>query len=65
MPGMNGVELARALRKSHPDLPILLTSGFSDAVSSAAAKEFELLRKPYAPNDLKSHIDLLLRTSRA
>ncbi|MGQ0742645.1 MAG: MASE1 domain-containing protein [Alphaproteobacteria bacterium] len=60
--GMNGVELARAVRSLRPELPILLTSGFSDVVTHEAAQEFILLRKPYQPQDLKQHIDMLLRT---
>jgi len=30
MPQMSGSELARILRQSNPDLPVLYTSGFSE-----------------------------------
>jgi CheY-like chemotaxis protein len=63
--GMNGVELARALRRAHPGLAILLTSGFSDAVTVQATEEFIFLRKPYLPQDLKHHIDMLLQMRQA
>jgi PAS domain S-box-containing protein len=42
----NGLDLARAIRKQRPDLPIVLATGYSDAAMQAAA-EFPILRKPY------------------
>jgi CheY-like chemotaxis protein len=45
MPGkMDGLGVARALRKSYPDLPILLMTGYSR--HSAAEIEFPVMRKP-------------------
>src|SRR4051812_37000082 len=45
MPGpMDGLALARALKRKHPGLPILLASGYSDAAQNAQA-EFPILRK--------------------
>jgi CheY-like chemotaxis protein len=47
MPGdMNGLDLARALRQRFPHLPILLTSGYSEA-AHAAGTTFPILRKPF------------------
>jgi PAS domain S-box-containing protein len=47
MPGsMNGVALAQEIRRRHPQIPILLTSGYSDAAHAAEIR-FALLRKPY------------------
>jgi len=43
---MNGLELARAIREDHPDLPVILATGYSKAAEEAAA-EFIVLRKPY------------------
>jgi CheY-like chemotaxis protein len=48
---MNGLDLARAIRKKHPDLMIVLATGYSDAAAQAAA-EFTVLRKPYNVADL-------------
>jgi signal transduction histidine kinase/ActR/RegA family two-component response regulator len=46
--GMNGVELAREIRLRRTDLPILLTSGYSEATKQAAeAQGIKILRKPY------------------
>jgi two-component system NtrC family sensor kinase len=44
--GTNGIALAEEIRKLRPHVPILLTSGYSDAAQAAHAK-FPLLRKPY------------------
>jgi signal transduction histidine kinase/CheY-like chemotaxis protein len=48
MPGMNGIELAHEIRRRHPDLSIILTSGYSEILSREGAGEFDLLRKPYS-----------------
>ncbi len=46
--GMNGVELAKEIRGRRGDLPILLTSGYSEAAKQAAeAQGIRILRKPY------------------
>jgi len=47
MPGnMDGIQLARTMRERHPDVPVLLTSGYV-RMAEAAAGEFPILRKPY------------------
>ncbi|HEX6956666.1 MAG TPA: PAS domain S-box protein [Ferrovibrio sp.] len=56
--GMNGVELARRIRNRFPELPILLTTGYSD--NAAAGLEFPLLRKPYQLSDLARAMQALL-----
>ncbi|MDB5364636.1 MAG: hybrid sensor histidine kinase/response regulator [Rhodospirillales bacterium] len=59
MPGsMNGVELAREVRKRRPDLPVLLTSGYADASKRAAEAEgIAVLAKPF-------RLDLLAKATR-
>ena len=52
MPGMNGVELGRIIRGRWPALPVVLTSGYSHVLVEDARHGFELLRKPYAVEDL-------------
>ncbi len=48
MPGrMNGMELAREIGRRWPDLPIVLTTGFSEAAAQARDQGFRLLMKPY------------------
>ncbi|HST37312.1 MAG TPA: response regulator [Allosphingosinicella sp.] len=54
MPGMNGAELARALRRRHPDLPIVFVTGFaeSDQLEGALGSEVAVLRKPFGIDEL-------------
>ena len=48
MPGrMNGMELAREVSQRRPDLPVVLTTGFSEAAAQAREQGFRLLMKPY------------------
>ena len=61
MPGISGDELARRIRHLHPDLPIILCSGFNfnppdseDALSAVTA----FLKKPFSNGQL---VDLALQ----
>jgi len=44
--GMNGIALAQEIGNHYPQIPVLLTSGYSDVVQSAQSK-FAILRKPF------------------
>ncbi|WP_328703052.1 ATP-binding protein [Arenibaculum pallidiluteum] len=46
MPGMNGVELALEARRRHPELPVLLATGYSEDVAAVGGR-FRVLAKPY------------------
>ena len=46
MAEMNGIALAREIRRRSPPIPVLLVSGYSDALQAAEA-EFAVLRKPF------------------
>lgn len=48
MPGMGGLALARELRRQRPQLPVILTSGFSDAIAEGGHQGFTFLAKPYS-----------------
>ncbi|TXN15800.1 PAS domain S-box protein [Methylobacterium sp. WL122] len=48
MPGMNGVELGREVRRLYPGLPVVLTSGYSHVLAEETDHGFELLQKPYS-----------------
>lgn len=56
MPGMNGVELATILRQRWPQLPVILTSGYSDALVQDSAHGFPLIQKPYPIEELSRKI---------
>lgn len=55
MPGMGGLEVARALRGTRPDLPIILMSGFSvlePTLHSADLGITGFVQKPFKPVEL-------------
>jgi PAS domain S-box-containing protein len=52
MPGMSGVELGREIRQRYPNLPLVLTSGYSHVLAEDGRHGFELLHKPYAVEDV-------------
>jgi CheY-like chemotaxis protein len=54
MPGMNGAELACAVRRLHPALPIVFVTGFaeSDQLEGALGPGAPVLRKPFGIDDL-------------
>lgn len=56
MPEMSGIDLALALRVIHPDLPIVLASGFDLADSQVPPdlRNVGILRKPFAAHQLVS-----------
>lgn len=63
--GMNGIELARELRKRRPGLPILLTSGYAARVQAQAdAEGIEILAKPYGLRDFAQALERLLASRR-
>jgi PAS domain S-box-containing protein len=62
MPGtMNGMELAREVRRRRPGAPILLTTGYAGAaVQDAEVGDIEILCKPYAIEALDAALRVAL-----
>ncbi|TVS15163.1 MAG: PAS domain S-box protein [Gammaproteobacteria bacterium] len=61
--GMSGFDLAARARATHPELPVLLTSGYADTALTAngrAAGVAKILQKPYSRADLARRIRGLL-----
>jgi CheY-like chemotaxis protein/anti-sigma regulatory factor (Ser/Thr protein kinase) len=63
MPGsMNGVDLAREIRRRRRDLPILLTSGYAEAAKeSAEAEGVRVLPKPFRLDELAAAVDTAIQ----
>ncbi|MES2905511.1 MAG: ATP-binding protein [Pseudomonadota bacterium] len=59
MPGMTGVELAKAARVLRPDLPILLATGYAD-LPEGEELQLPRLGKPYHQHELAEQIARLL-----
>ncbi|MGE5539528.1 MAG: ATP-binding protein [Gemmatimonas sp.] len=60
MPGMTGIELAKAARALRPNLPVLLATGYAD-LPKGAEIDLPRLSKPYQQEQLADHIGKLLR----
>jgi CheY-like chemotaxis protein len=59
MPGaIDGFELARRARETHPRLAVVYATGFAEAVDRLppARAVDRLLRKPYSPDELQSEV---------
>jgi two-component system cell cycle sensor histidine kinase/response regulator CckA len=64
MPGMSGLELARAAREVQPDLPVLCMSGYSEQMlrdRGGDGDELDFIEKPFAPGELTDRVTALLR----
>ena len=57
MPGViDGVTLAQSIRARWPELPVVLTSGFSEAADTASREGWRLLAKPYRIDALAAEL---------
>jgi GAF domain-containing protein len=63
MPGMSGVELGQEIRRRYPDLPVVLTSGYSHVLAEEGRHGFELIKKPYAAEELSRVLRRVTRAS--
>ena len=61
MPGMNGVEVAKAAHALRPQLPRLFVSGHADLTALKEVGEDLIVQKPFQPHELRQKIELALR----
>jgi signal transduction histidine kinase len=52
MPGMTGTELARRIRGSWPQLPVVIATGYAEFAAETNAAALPRLAKPYRQHDL-------------
>jgi len=64
MPGISGIELRLEIRRRHPGLPVVLTSRYSRVLAEEGRHGFELLKKPYAVEDLSQTLRSAIRGKR-
>ncbi len=65
MPGMSGLELHRALQRSHPALPVILITGHGDiamAVDAIKQGAFDFVEKPFDDNQLMARIQAAIES---
>jgi CheY-like chemotaxis protein len=60
MPGMNGAELAGAVRKSWPDVPVLFVTGYADLSAIADVSEDRIVQKPFRGGELQRKVQRIL-----
>ena len=60
MPGMNGSEFVRVLRKTHPNLPVLVISGLEEAEQEYAGLNVTFRMKPLLPDILLATVGRLV-----
>jgi two-component system NtrC family sensor kinase len=65
MPGMSGLELGRLVRDHHPEIPVVLATGFSDKAQRAVEEGFLLLEKPYSLEAMQRSLRAVNLKSRA
>jgi len=54
MPGMSGLELGAEIRRLYPQLPVVLTTGYSEVLVDQGPQGFAVLNKPYSVQALAS-----------
>jgi PAS domain S-box-containing protein len=65
MPEMSGYELAASIRARRPEIRTLFISGYSAGAGDSPARAWgELLKKPFAPNELAQAVRRVLDGSR-
>ncbi|OAF17310.1 hybrid sensor histidine kinase/response regulator [Bradyrhizobium neotropicale] len=52
MPGMTGLDLTQAIRDRSIGVPVVLTTGYSQALSQDGVAGFDLVQKPYSIEEL-------------
>jgi CheY-like chemotaxis protein len=61
MPGMNGAQFVREVRKTQPQIPIMVISGLEEAEQDYAGLQVQFLLKPLSPDLLLSNLHYLLK----
>jgi CheY-like chemotaxis protein len=58
MPGLGGLQVVQHIRRVNPEIRILLSSGYSDALGED--RTLQLIEKPYTPQILLQKVAELL-----
>jgi len=62
--GRNGIDLAGEMTRTRPDLPVILSSGYTgESLANAEQAPWPLLRKPYTLEQLSEAIALAVQTA--
>jgi CheY-like chemotaxis protein len=64
MPGMDGLHMTSRLKKNHPELPVVVITGYGTEANEQKARELGVagfLRKPFSPQMIIDNADRVLR----
>lgn len=68
MPGMDGLELTATLRSEHPEIPVVLMTGYPSVDTAVAALRYRVadyITKPFNINHLHKVVEASLKERRA
>ncbi|MGH6665012.1 MAG: ATP-binding protein, partial [Pseudolabrys sp.] len=63
--GMNGLDLAREIGERFPNIPVLLTTGYSASAQDAVRQGVVVLQKPYDLESLRRNIGEAMESAKA
>lgn len=64
MPGINGLEFAKIVRRTWPSLPVVLMTGYASSSLVGIGDEHDILRKPFQAADLVARVRRALSQAR-
>jgi hypothetical protein len=64
MPGIDGIELAKAVARYYPDIRVLYMSGYTDRFMEGVGAGAVLLQKPFSLTVLASKLRAVLETKK-
>ncbi len=65
LPRSSGFDVATEVRRTHPDVAVLLTTGYPDRETKQEASSFPIFWKPYTPSDLLRRVRSCLNKRQA
>ncbi len=67
MPGMDGIEVLKGVREKHPEILVVIVTGFATVESAVEAMKlgaFDYIAKPFSPDELTIVVERALKTKR-
>jgi len=68
LPGVPGIKILQKIKKSHPDTPVIIITGFASiesAVNTIKKGAFDYLAKPFSPEELRTIVKKALDTRKS
>jgi two-component system response regulator ResD len=68
LPGLDGIEICRQLRKVHPDLPVIMLTALGqedDRIAGLEVGADDYITKPFSPRELVLRVESVLRRTKS